>query len=193
MNSFKGMAVVLAAALSASAVFSQEAQPSQGGTVIVAYFSQSADRNAAQMARCIQAETGGTLFEIAPQTPYPLPYEDVAPIARREKNSNARPKLLKNLDAKQISDCGTLFVGYPIWSYDAPMIVYSFLESHDLKGKKVILFATSRGSTINEARKMREITGADVQRGLCLSFFSAGQKSQDEVKRWIRTLGLSQQ
>ena len=39
-----------------------------------------------------------------------------------------------------------MFVGYPDWWSDAPMLLYSFLESYDWKGKTLIPFCTSGGS-----------------------------------------------
>lgn len=37
-------------------------------------------------------------------------------------------------------------MGFPIWWYVAPAIVNTFLESYDLTGKTIVLFATSGGS-----------------------------------------------
>lgn len=45
-------------------------------------------------------------------------------------------------------DYDTVFIGYPIWWDLAPRIIDTFIESHDLKGKTVIPFATSGGSTL---------------------------------------------
>ena len=39
-----------------------------------------------------------------------------------------------------------MFVGYPDWWSDAPMLLYSFLESYDWEGKTLIPFCTSGGS-----------------------------------------------
>ena len=45
----------------------------------------------------------------------------------------------------------TIYVGFPIWWYTAPTIINTFMESYDFKGKTVIPFATSGGSTIDKA------------------------------------------
>ena len=39
-----------------------------------------------------------------------------------------------------------VFVGFPIWWYQAPRIIETFLESYDLAGKAVVPLATSGGS-----------------------------------------------
>ena len=41
-----------------------------------------------------------------------------------------------------------MFVGYPDWWSDAPMVIYSFLESYDWTGKTLVPFCTSGGSGI---------------------------------------------
>ena len=49
-----------------------------------------------------------------------------------------------------LADYDTIFLGFPIWWYVAPTIINTFLESVDLKGKKVIPFATSGGSAMGK-------------------------------------------
>lgn len=55
--------------------------------------------------------------------------------------------------AGQVQDMGqyeTVFVGFPIWWYQAPRIIETFLESYDFSGKKVVPFATSGGSGLGK-------------------------------------------
>ena len=49
---------------------------------------------------------------------------------------------------ENITDYDVVFIGYPIWWDLAPRIINTFIESHDLKGKTVIPFATSGGSSL---------------------------------------------
>ena len=46
-----------------------------------------------------------------------------------------------------------VYIGFPIWWYTAPTIINTFIESSDLAGKQIVLFATSGGSTIDKAVK----------------------------------------
>ena len=46
-----------------------------------------------------------------------------------------------------------IYLGFPIWWDLAPTIVNTFLESYDLIGKTVIVFATSGGSGIGNAER----------------------------------------
>lgn len=49
---------------------------------------------------------------------------------------------------EDIADCNVVFIGYPVWWNLAPRIVNTFIESHDLKGKTVVPFATSGVSAL---------------------------------------------
>ena len=54
------------------------------------------------------------------------------------------PEILGRI-AAQVEDMAqydTIFIGYPIWYADMPMIVYSFLEQYDLSGKTIVPFIT---------------------------------------------------
>ena len=80
-----------------------------------------------------------------------------------------------------------VFVGFPIWWYEAPRIIQTFLESYDFSGKTVIPFATSGGSGMGKTADIlkKSCKGADVLPGRRLS---AGA-SQSELAGWIDSLG----
>lgn len=128
-----------------------------GNKPLVVYFSASG--NTAQAARTLADVTGGELFEIVPQQAYTsadLDWNDSQSRSSVEMNNpQARPALkeVKN----DISTYDIIFIGYPIWWNQAPRIVNTFIESHDLKGKLLIPFATSGGSgitgSVDELRK----------------------------------------
>ena len=52
-----------------------------------------------------------------------------------------------------MADYDTVYLGFPIWWNIAPTVVNTFIEAYDLKGKTVIPFATSGGSTIDNSVK----------------------------------------
>lgn len=54
-----------------------------------------------------------------------------------------------------MADYDVVFIGYPIWWNLAPTIVNTFIESHNLKGKTVIPFATSGGSSGNSVSALK--------------------------------------
>lgn len=113
--------------------------PAQEGGTLIAYFSWSG--NTEKMAQTIQEEIGGDLFQIEPAVPYTDDYDALLDIAQQEQADNARPELaaqVENWDSYE-----AVFVGFPNWWSDAPMAVYTFLESYDFSGKTLIPFNTS--------------------------------------------------
>ena len=70
-------------------------------------------------------------------------------------NPQARPAL-KDTDP-DIAACDVVFIGYPIWWDQAPRIINTFIENHDLTGKTLVPFATSGGSGITgSVRELRK-------------------------------------
>ncbi len=74
---------------------------------------------------------------------YDLSYNDLTDLAKKEQSADARPEFKEGVN---LSDYDTVYIGYPIWWGDLPMIVYSFLESNDFSGKTVYGFCTHAGS-----------------------------------------------
>ena len=63
----------------------------------------------------------------------------------------------------------------------APTIVNSFLESYDMHGKKIVLFATSGGSGFGKTLERLEDSApgaAEIMEGVMLN----GEKSKEELK-----------
>lgn len=65
----------------------------EDGKVLVAYFSWSASGNTEKMAKVIQEQTKGDLFEIEPAKPYSDDYEECTEVAKAEKENNEWPEL----------------------------------------------------------------------------------------------------
>ena len=118
---------------------------------LVAYFSASGvtAKVAAKLAQAVGAE----LYEIKPKQPYTqedLDWRDKQSRSSVEmKDKNSRPAITNKLANMQ--DYDVIYVGFPIWWYTCPTIINTFMESYDFKGKTVIPFATSGGSSIKKA------------------------------------------
>ena len=169
--------------------------------ILVAYYSRTGEEyglgniskgNTAIVAEIIAKQTGGDLFEIKPVTPYPDSYEECKTVASREKATKARPPFIGDVD---ISGYDTIFVGYPIWYGDAPQIVYTFLESHDFSGKKIVPFCTHGGSGLSSTDQNIMLTcpNAKVLQGFELRG-SVAQKNSAQVESIVsdnlKRLGL---
>lgn len=160
---------------------------SEGG-VLVAYFSWSG--NTEQMAQIIAEETGADLFEIAPATPYTDDYDELLDIAQQEQADNARPELAAQ--AENWDSYDTVFVGYPNWWSDAPMAVYTFLESCDWTGKALVPFNTSASGGFGRSLSGIEesAAGAEILEGLDLTE-SELSDAESRISEWLAGPGLA--
>ena len=145
-------------------------------SVLIAYFSWSG--NMEQVAQIIQQETGGDLFEIAPATAYTDDYNELLDIAQQEQSDNARPELAGQVENWEQYD--TIFVGYPNWWSDAPMAVYTFLESYDWDGKTLIPFNTSASGGFGRSLSGLEesASGATILDGLSMTHPTINNKAR---------------
>lgn len=113
---------------------------------LVAYFSASGTTMDA--ANHLARVTDSDLFAIVPANPYTsadLNWRDKQSRSTREAaDPSCRPAITSRVE--HIEDYDTIFLGFPIWWYVAPAIINTFLESYDLTGKTIVLFATSGGS-----------------------------------------------
>ena len=174
------------------------APPPEAGEsrIAVVYFSEpeTADRRAVQgsteaIARIIRDRTGGALLRIERDAPYPSSHDALVSEARGERDRDSRPPIRSLGD---LSGYDTIFLGYPIWWYDMPMPVYSFLETYDLSGKTIIPFVTHGGSGLTGTadRIAAAEPGADV-RGLAYEVYRTDvPEAEPSVLRWLGRLGF---
>lgn len=73
---------------------------------------------------------------------------------KAEQQADARPEIAGIIE--NIDDYDTVYVGFPNWWGDMPMILYTFFDTYDLSGKTIALVCTSGGSglsnTVNEVK-----------------------------------------
>ena len=143
--------------------------------------------NTQYMAQVIQNTIGADIFRIEPKTEYPTDHETLVDLALEEQNQNARPELLNTIDNLQQYD--TIFVGYPNWWGDMPMIMYTFFEQHDFSDKTIIAFNTHGGSgfsrTISAIQELEP--NAEVVEGLSISRNQI-QNSESDIVNWVNGL-----
>lgn len=157
----------------------QSAKQSKEKKVLVVYFSRTGTTKT--VAKKIKKMTGGTMFQIQTKKKYPSNYDKMLDTAQKEQDEDARPALKKKV--KSMKKYDLILIGYPIWWGDAPMAVYSFLETYDLSGKTIIPFCTSGGTGIGgSVKNIRKICkGAKVKTGL-----TANDVSDKRIKKWLK-------
>ena len=116
---------------------------------IVCYFSATGITKT--VASMIAEFTESDLFEIEPVKEYTmedLDWQDENSRSSVEmKNKKFRPEVKNKVT--NISDYSEVIIGFPVWWYTAPTIINTFIEENDLTNKKIYLFLTSGGSTVN--------------------------------------------
>ncbi len=167
---------------------------------IVIYFSKAGENysvgtvavgNTAMMAKYISDYLNADSYEILPKVPYPNGYEETRAIANRELAEQARPEILNEIT--NLDEYDTIFLGYPIWCNDLPMIMYTFLETHDFAGKTIVPFNTHGGSGNAGTYKIiaEKLPHSIVnQNGLYLNGKVARSESgKNQTIEWLKSLG----
>ncbi|AJA97284.1 flavodoxin [Klebsiella variicola] len=140
------------------------------------------------VAQLIQKQTDGDLFRIETVTPYPRQHDALLRVAEKEQQTNARPSLKTPIP--DLSDYDTIYVGYPIWWYTMPMVIYSLFEQNDFAGKTVIPFTTHGGSRL--ADSLRQIARIQPQARLVTRALSisrndvSGPDVPAQVEQWVK-------
>lgn len=155
--------------------------------ILVAYFSATGTTKAAatQLAKAMNAD----LHEIKPETPYTSADLDWTNEKSRStiemKDLKSRPAITGKLG--NMADYDVVFIGFPIWWYTAPTIINTFIESYDFKGKTLIPFATSGGSTIDKSCQdlQKAYPSLSWQQGRLLN-----HASDNELAEWKNALGI---
>ncbi len=164
-------------------------QAQTGNKMLVTYFSWSGSTK--NLAEEIQRQTNADIYRIEPLVPYTDDYQELAyQISNKEKEENARPALKDTLST--LNDYDIIFVGCPVWWFDAPMIIHSFLECKDYNfaGKTVVPFctyATAAYETLND------IVNATPDSNHLEGLGTRGSQSSysQVVKSWLDRIGLS--
>lgn len=179
------------------------------GRILIVYFSQpeNAELNGADgvsgasllqkngaitgsneyIAQLIQQHTHGTLFRIETVKPYPTEHQALLDFAENEQRQGDRPPIKAKI--QDFARYDTVYVGYPIWWYKMPMVMYSFFEQYNFAGKKIIPFTVHGGSrfadSLDEIKRLQPHADL-VSPGLAISRSDILDKDIPEtVIQWL--------
>lgn len=156
---------------------------------LIAYFSASG--TTARLAATLAELTGANLYEIKPADPYNL-----ADLNWNNKSSRSSLEMADTSSRPAISDSvsnmaqyDAVLIGFPIWWYEAPRIIATFLEAYDFSGKILAAFATSGGSGMGNTDNILQALCPNAQ-------WKTGKRFSVSVDRetlqaWVDSLGLS--
>lgn len=168
--------------------------------ILTAYFSHAGENyfdgkikavtegNTAIVAKKIAAATGSELFEIARETPYPYSYAECVKEAKEEFIRNSRPELKEKISVKGYD---VVILAYPNWCGTMPMAVFTFLESGDFAGKKILPLCTNEGSRMgrSEGDVKKLCPEAEIADGLSVKG-SLAAESDEKVYAWLKANGI---
>lgn len=164
-----------------------EKSDANASKTLVAYFS--ATGTTAEAAKQLSKVTGGELYRITPKTAYTSADLDWHNKQSRSSVEMNDPKSRPALKGKKenIADYDVIYIGYPIWWGVAPPIIKTFIDSHPLKGKTVIPFATSGGSAIGKSVEDLKKTYPDLnwKEGMMLN-----RATEGTIREALRTIQM---
>lgn len=137
-------------------------------------------------ARMIRNLTGADLYQIHTEHYYRKSFMGTAATAWVENTFHMRPKLAALPD--NLDDYDTIYIGYPIWWFNAPMAVGTFLESYDLSGKTVIPFCTSQDNDIEVSMDFIRNTAAGAE---VLEGHRIHEENLNDVAAWLHQIGVT--
>ena len=137
------------------------------------------------VANMIAEETGGDLFSIQTNVVYPADINELIDYVAEEQDEGVMPELTTHIE--NLDDYDTIFIGFPIWWYDMPQVMYSFFDEYDFSGKTIIPFTVHNGSRLSGTPATIQELEPDavvIEDGFSVSQGSAADAAAD-VAKWL--------
>lgn len=146
--------------------------------------------NTQYTAMLISEKTGGDIYRIEPKEEYPTNHEKLVDQAKEEQNRNSRPEIKNTIE--NFEDYDIIFIGYPNWWGDMPMILYTFLESYNFDGKKVIPFNTHGGSGLSGTVETitNKLSNANVEQNAFTLSRNNMEQAPQKVEAWLEQIDI---
>lgn len=169
--------------------------------VLLAYFSRPGENyynggridlkvgNTAVLADKIGSRISCDTYRIQAADPYSHDYDATVKRNVREQDTDARPAIEGRLPSLDGYD--TILLASPIWNVRAPMIMTTFIEPLDFRGKTVHPVTTYAMSGLGTTERdyAASCPGATIAEGLAVR----GEEVKDadtEVEAWLRRIRL---
>ncbi len=152
---------------------------------LVVYFSATGITK--KVASKLSQKVGADLFEIVPKEVYTsedLDWKNPESRSSQEMGDfESRPEIQNKISG--FEKYSTIYIGFPIWWYQAPTIINTFLESYDFKGKTLSVFATSGGSSLGQTETiLKQISpGAQWKPGIVINSWN-----DSKIESWIESV-----
>lgn len=165
---------------------------------LIAYFSHIGENlqnneiveltkgNTEVVAEKIAEFTGGDLYRIEEEEPYPFKYDDCLRRSRREDENNEHPAMKAGMKLN-MADYDVIYIGFPIWYRTYPRIISSFIDAYDFTGKTIKPFCTNDEGTfgISLLEMQGALKGANLTDGLAIRGLDV-LSSDDKIKAFVQ-------
>ena len=151
---------------------------------LIAYFTWSG--NSAHLAQLIQRITGGDLFHIRTQQPYPKSYPMTVSRAYKELQQHLWPELAEQVEHPEQYD--QLYLVYPNWCGTLPMAVSAFLSETSFADCTIHPLCTSGGSGManSEADIQKLCPVAVLRPGLLVAAkATCAPETEAAIRKWV--------
>ena len=157
--------------------------------MLVACFS--ATGNTWPLAAYAAEYLNADLFRIEPEVPYTdadLNYSDSGCRANREmSDETCRPALAATVENMEQYD--TVVLAFPIWWGQAPRLIETFVEAHDLSGKTILPFCTSGSSGYGQTGEILAVLTDETVTWLEGRRFPASATAE-EIAAWLQEMAI---
>lgn len=136
------------------------------------------------VAEKIAMRTGGELYKLEPETPYPTSYAECVKRSRIEDQYNEKVPYLN--PKSSLDEYDVIYLGFPCWWRTYPRIVASFIRDHSWVGKVVYPFATNEEGALGlaEMELKGSLKGAIIKKGFACKG-SEVNSADDKLDAWV--------
>ncbi|WP_234048049.1 flavodoxin [Streptomyces liliifuscus] len=174
---------------------------SPGRRILLAYFSRPGENysyggrtnlkvgNTEVLAEMISERIECDVHRIEAVDPYSDDYDETVARNVREQNADARPPIVD--PPPSIERYDVVLLGSPIWNVRAPMIMSTFAERYDFRGKTVHPLTTYAMSGLGTTERdyAASCPGATIGEGLAVRGEEV-RKADAQVESWLRRVGV---
>jgi len=143
--------------------------------------------NTKKIAEMIKDRIGAEIIQIDTIIPYCGTYEEVVALAKKEVNAGFKPPI-QSMD-RLLDEYTTIILGTPVWWYTMAPAILTFLSEVDLRGKRIIPFATNAGwlgHTFQDIKKY--CPTSEVLNEMSLEFSDDTLKTtMKDLDKWIES------
>ncbi|WP_319452839.1 MULTISPECIES: flavodoxin [unclassified Mycobacterium] len=195
----KGSLTLGAGALLAGCSEPPTPRPTSSSKVLLAYFSRPGENyhyggridlavgNTEVLADMIASTVTVDVYRIQAADPYPQSYQATVERNKNEQDAEARPAITGALPA--VESYGAVLLGSPIWNVRPPMIMRTFIDGVDLRGKTIHPFVTyavsGMGNTVDDYTRL--CPEATIGEGLAVRGEEV-RDAQTDMMSWLQRI-----